>query len=319
MKNSKVYSWFKRNNIGFKLLALLLAFMLWYYVAGQRDPIIEREFTLTAEARGLSSERLLVSPLPQVRVTAKGMRSVIRGLKADDLHAYVEIPDQETGEQLIPIKVDVPSDVEVVAISPERIKVELDVMTEKQAPVRVLVRGETSPGFTYSTPAANPEQVTVKGPGRFLDEITEVQAIVELKGAKNDISRQVTVQLTKNVGEQVTVEPASVQVRIPVVTSGPVKTVALSVVLQGEAAAGFEVKSQSVEPNTLRVTGPAEIIDGLQEIRTQPVDLSGAQENIVKDVEPALPTGVIPLSQTKVKVNIVIGAVEKESEQAPNE
>jgi YbbR domain-containing protein len=317
MKDSKVYNWCTRNNIGFKLLALFLAFMLWYYVAGQRDPIIKRDFTLSVEARGLSSESVLVSPLPDVQVSTRGMRSIMRDVKGDDLRVYVQIPDQEVGEKLLPVQVESPFGVQVVSISHERLKVDLDVMSEKQVPVQVLVRGEAAPGFTYRTASASPEQVTVKAPSRFLDEILDVQAVIEIKGAKNDISQQVKVQLAKNYGEQVTVQPGTVQVKLPVVTSGPVKTVAVTAALQGEVAEGFVVKSQSVEPKTLQMTGPIEVMANLGEIRTKPVDISGAQGNITKDVELVLPAGVISLGQNKAKVTIVIEPVEEE--QLPGE
>lgn len=315
MKNSKLYNWCVRNNVGFKLLALFLAFMLWYYVAGQRDPIVMREFNLPVAAQGLTSERLLVSPLPDVRVTVKGMRSIMQDLKGDDFRAYVEIPDQEVGEKLLPVLVDVPFGVEVVSISPARIKVDIDVVAEKQVPVRVLVRGETAPGFTYNKPTVNPEVVTIKGPGRLLDEIVDVQAVIEIKGARSDINQQVRVQLEKDVGGKVTIQPAFVQVQLPVVTSGPVKNVPLTVAIQGEVAEGFVVKSQSIEPNSLRVTGPAEIIDNLREIQTKPIDISGAEANITKDVEIVLPAGVISLGQTKAKVTIVIERVAEPSEE----
>ncbi|MDD4675965.1 MAG: CdaR family protein, partial [Syntrophaceticus schinkii] len=163
----------------------------------------------------------------------------------------------------------------------------------------------------------SPEQVTVKAPSRFLDEILDVQAVIEIKGAKNDISQQVKVQLAKNYGDQVTVQPGTVQVKLPVVTSGPVKTVAVTIALQGEVAEGFVVKSQSVEPKTLQVTGPTEVMANLREIRTQPVDISGAQGNITKDVELVLPARVISLGQNKAKVTIVIEPVEEE--QLPGE
>ncbi|MDD4262129.1 MAG: YbbR-like domain-containing protein, partial [Syntrophaceticus schinkii] len=77
------------------------------------------------------------------------------------------------------------------------------------------------------------------------------------------------------------------------------------------------VKSQSVEPKTLQVTGPTEVMANLREIRTQPVDISGAQGNITKDVELVLPAGVISLGQNKAKVTIVIETVEEE--QLPGE
>jgi YbbR domain-containing protein len=55
----------------------------------------------------------------------------------------------------------------------------------------------------------------------------------------------------------------------------------------------------------------------LREIRTQPVDISGAQGNITKDVELVLPARVISLGQNKAKVTIVIEPVEEE--QLPGE
>jgi YbbR domain-containing protein len=195
-------------------------------------------------------------------------------------------------------------------------------MTEKQVPVRVLVRGEAAPGFTYRDPTVIPEQVTLKGPGRLLDEIIDVQTVVKINGAQSDISQQVKVQLATN-NDRVTVTPDTVQVLLPVVTSGPVKTVALDVAVEGEVAEGFEVKRQSVEPNTLRVTGSEQLMANLREIRTRPVDLSGAQRTISRDVELVIPDGVIPLGRTRVKVTIVIEAVEPaepvEEEQLPGQ
>lgn len=320
MKNTKLYKWFVKNNIGYKLLALLLAIILWYYVAGQRDPIVERSYSVPVTVQSIAADRLLVSSLPEVRVTAKGMRSIMNGISKDDFRAYVVIPEQDVGEKTFPVQVEAPSGVQLVSISPERVTVELDALTEKQVSVRVLVRGETATGFTYKDPAVTPEQVTLKGPSRLLDEITEVQAVVEVDGAQSDISRQVKVQLATN-NDQITVTPDTVQVQLSVVTSGPVKTVALAVVVEGEVAKGFEVKSQSVDPSNLRVTGPEQIIANLREIRTPPVDLSGAQGTISKEVELALPDGVISLGRTKVKVTIVIEPVEPaeppEKEQVP--
>lgn len=217
MKNTKLYKWFVQNNTGYKLLALFVAIMLWYYVAGQRDPIVQRNYTVPVTVKGASTE--LVSPLPEVRVTARGMRSIMDGIKKEEIRVYVVIPDQEVGERLLPVQVEVPFGVQVVSISPEKVTVDLDVMTEKQVPVRVLVRGEAAPGFTYRDPTVIPEQVTLKGPGRLLDEIIDVQTVVKINGAQSDISQQVKVQLATN-NDRVTVTPDTVQVLLPVVWSG---------------------------------------------------------------------------------------------------
>ena len=319
MKDSRLYKWFNRNNIGYKLLAILVAFMLWYYVAGQRDPIIERNFTLQAVPRGLSSEQVLITSLPEVKVTVRGLQSIVRNVKDSDLKVYVEIEEGAVGEKLLPVKVEAPFGVQVVKCDPEQIKVDLDRMTEKSVPVRVLVRGETAAGFTYQDPEADPDQVTVKGPSRFVDEVQDDQAILELDNANTSISRQVKVQLPDKVNDKVTVQPSSVQVNVTVVTSGPIKHLTVVAPLQGNPAEGYTVKTQQVEPSRLQVTGSAGLLSSISELRTKPVDISGAKGNISREVEVILPEGVIPLAQRTVKVTVVIEPLPAEEEEPPDQ
>jgi len=314
LKESRLYKWFNRNNIGYKLLALLVAVILWYYVAGQRDPIIEQNFTIQAVPRGLTSEQALITPLPEVKVTVRGLQSIVRNVKESDLRVYVEIEEGAVGEKLLPVKVEAPFGVQVVKCDPEQIKVDIDRVAEKKVPVRVLVRGETAPGFTYRDPEAKPNEVTVKGPGRFVGEVQDVQAILELDNASTSISRQVKVQLPGDLQDKVTVEPGSVQVNVTVVTSGPIKYLAVVAQLQGNPAEGYTVKSQQVEPNRLQVTGSAGLLSSISELRTKPIDITGAKGNISREVEVILPEGVIPLAERKVKVTVVIEPLPVEKE-----
>lgn len=321
LKESRLYKWFNRNNIGYKLLALLVAVMLWYYVAGQRDPIIERNFTIQAASRGLSSEQALITSLPEVKVTVRGLQSIVRNVKDSDLRVYVEIGQGTVGEKLLPVKVEAPFGVQVVKCDPEQIKVDIDRVAEKTVPVRVLVRGETAAGFTYQDPEADPDEVTVKGPSRYVDEVQDVQAILELDNASTSISRQVKVQLPGNLNDKLTVEPASVKVSLTVVTSGPIKYLTVVAQLQGNPAEGYIVKSQQVEPNRIQVTGSAGLLSSISELRTQPIDITGAKGNISKEVKVILPEGVIPLAQQTVKVTVVIEPqpVEQEEPQKQNQ
>ncbi|MFY9432214.1 MAG: CdaR family protein [Thermacetogeniaceae bacterium] len=319
MKDSKLYKWFNRNNIGYKLLAILVAVMLWYYVAGQRDPIIERNFTIQAVPRGLSSEQVLITPLPEVKVTVRGLQSIVRNVRDSDLRVYVEIGEGVVGEKLLPVKVEAPFGVQVVKCDPEQIKLDLDRMTEKSVPVRILVRGETAAGFTYQDPEAKPDEVTVKGPSRFVDQVQNVQAILELNNASSSISRQVKVQLPDNLHDKVTVEPGSVQVKVNVVTSGPIKYLTVVAQLQGDPAEGYTVKNHRVEPNRLQVTGSAGLLSSISELRTKPVDITGAKGNISREVEVILPEGVIPLAQRTVKVTVVIEPLPAEEEEPPDQ
>lgn len=316
MNDGRFKNWLVRNNIGYKLLAILLALMLWYYVAGQRDPFVNRTFLRSVEPRGLSSELVLASPLPDVRVTVRGMKSLIQNIRPDDVHVYVNIPRQEAGETLLPVRVEVPLGIQVLGTDPERLRVDLDFYDEKSVPVRVLVRGEVDPGFAYQTPVAAPGTVTVRGPSRLLAKVQDVQAVLELKGGRKNISQRVPVSAPREVEGKIVVRPGFVQVQLPVVPRGPVKTVAVLPALQGKPKADFAVRDTRVEPGQIQVTGPAELLADLWEVHTLPVDITGAEASITREVGLALPDGVINLGQEKVKVIVDIGT--SGEEQLPN-
>jgi YbbR domain-containing protein len=127
------------------------------------------------------------------------------------------------------------------------------------------------------------------------------------------------VQLPDKVNDKVTVQPSSVQVNVTVVTSGPIKHLTVVAPLQGNPAEGYTVKTQQVEPSRLQVTGSAGLLSSISELRTKPVDISGAKGNISREVEVILPEGVIPLAQRTVKVTVVIEPLPAEEEEPPDQ
>jgi len=64
--------------------------------------------------------------------------------------------------------VEAPFGVQVVKCDPEQIKVDIDRVAEKKVPVRVLVRGETAPGFTYRDLKLSQMRLQSKAPAALL-------------------------------------------------------------------------------------------------------------------------------------------------------
>ena len=70
------------------------------------------------------------------------------------------------------------------------------------------------------------------------------------------------------------------------------KAVPITVPTAGTVADGYEVKSISVTPTQLTVTGREEMIDSVSEIQTEPIDLTGATKGIQGNYNLVLPSGV---------------------------
>ncbi|MDH7577736.1 MAG: CdaR family protein [Bacillota bacterium] len=317
MTNGKIKNWFLSYRVGYKVLAFLLALLLWYFVTGQRDPLVERTLSRPLEPRGLSSQLVLASPLPEVKVTVRGAKSAIQGLGPEKVRVFVDLAGQSAGETLLPVKTEVPFGAVVTGLEPGRVRVQLDFWGEKEVPVRVTVLGEPAGGYTLLTPVATPSQVLVRGPSSYLAQVHEVQSVLRIRDARQNVTQKVPVQIPQELREELKVRPEVVEVLVPVTTRGPVKPVSVVAVLQGEPKRGFVVKGSLVEPTQIRITGPSDTLAGLTGIRTQPVNISGAEATLVQETGLSLPEGVFPVDQNKVKVTVEV--IRSDTEQLPEE
>lgn len=307
MTGNKRENWLMRYNVGYKLLAVCLAFLLWYFVAGQRDPLAKQTFNVPAELRNLSPQLVSMEPLPQVTITVSGTRMLVQSLQDGDIHAYLDLSDQAAGVAFLPVKTGAPDNVRVLSAYPQMVRVSLESVSERKAPVKVVLQGTPAPGFMALNPVATPASVTVSGPQSLLSSAQEVQAVIKAAGASANITAKAPLQYSWS-SDKLEVSPKEVEVVVPVVPSGAVKTVPVTADVQGVPGQGQMVGTMVVEPSTAAITGPPDVLAGLSGVATQPVDISGAVDSVVKDVGLALPAGVYPFSQDPVRVTVEIGA-----------
>lgn len=307
---TRMMNWFRRKNVGYKVLALFLALFLWYYVSGQRDPVIDRTFTCSIETRALSSQLVLSSPLSKVHVQVHGVKSIVGSLNDQDVHAYVDLSDQNAGISQVQVKTNVPLGIDIAGIDPQTVKVDLDYWGEKKVPVRLELQGSPASGFMAQTPVINPAEVSVRGPSKLISQIDSVQALLSINGSSNTINQQVPVQIIKVKDEKISVQPSSVAVQVPIVATGAVKTVAVTVDVTGTPANNLVVNGTHIDPASIQITGRADLINSLTTVHTKTIDVSGANGQIIKDVALVLPKGVDVVGVNNVHVIIDIGPVQ---------
>src|SRR5262249_14610807 len=119
------------RNLGTKLLALAIACATWYILTGQRrERISERNYRIPLSIVNVPAGTMVVSPLPDsVDVRVRGAFTPLRALEPSKLEALVDLVDAVPGEKRYPLgpgDINVPSDIEVIAISPAEIRLVLD-------------------------------------------------------------------------------------------------------------------------------------------------------------------------------------------------
>ena len=133
---------------------------------------------------------------------------------------------------------------------------------------------------------------------------------VSINGSSNTINQQVPVQIIKVKDEKISVQPSSVAVQVPIVATGAVKTVAVTVDVTGTPANNLVVNGTHIDPASIQITGRADLINSLTTVHTKTIDVSGANGQIIKDVALILPKGVDVVGVNNVHVIIDIGPVQ---------
>ena len=143
----------------------------------------------------------------------------------------------------------------------------------------------------------------------MVDLVTEVQANVTIEPSGLDVDRDVELIPVDAVGNRLTpvdVDPTTAHVPIAVFRDTESRPLPVTPVISGAPADGYEVTGIAVDPLIVSVEGDADMILGLTEAPTEPVSVSGATQDVTKDVGLALPEGVQPAGGAEVTVRVTV-------------
>lgn len=306
-----------RNN-SIKLLSALLAFVLWVYVSNEQNPVREKILNVNLEHTGLSQSFMFTGAPPEsVRVRVQGNPNQLANLAPGDFRAVVNIPEGKTGDLALPVNVSAPAGLRVTQVSPEEVRVSVDRLVERQVAVAASLRGTPAQGYTALAPVFQPGTVTVRGPARVVNEISQATAVVDIQSVNKNVEQTLPVNVGASTSN-VSLNPSTVQVVVPIVNAVSSKIVPVLPHVTGNPAAGFTVKRSFSEPASVQVFGPADVLNAISNIATEPVDIQGIDKNLSKDVGLVSPQGVTGVQPGKVNVQVEVNKVEAPSQPPPN-
>jgi len=304
---------FQWRDNSYRILSLLLALLLWVYVTNEQNPVSDQSFSVPLTARDLP-QGYVVAGLPgAVNVRVRGASLVINALRRDDFSALVNLSGVKSGRQEVKVQLNAPHEVEVLQISPATVVITADQVAEKKVPVVAVLKGSVADGLQAGAPVVDPANATVSGPSAALAKISQLSVTVNVSGAKAAVTSEAPLEsgLTG-----VTVSPARVRVTVPV-TALPVQSLPVRLQLTGEPASGYALAGTTVRPQTVQVTARDNALHGLTVINTKPLDISGIDADMEKDVALVLPDGVSLLQPERVTVTVNVNRVEVQQTSQP--
>ncbi len=302
-----------RQNSGLAVLSVVLAFGLWIFVTDAENPTRPGRLPgITVEPVNIPSDVALADELPAVSVSVRVEENVFDSLTPADFEATVNLEGLAVGEYELEVEVRSLTSrggLRIVGVLPEKIPVRLAQLVSKEVPVTVDVRGQPPADFIMTTPNADDETVVVAGPQEKVDLVTQAVASLDVAGRTESVDQSVRLEPLDQRGELITgvsLDPALTRVKIDIEQKTFSRALVISPQVVGTPARGYNVVSVSVNPLTVAVSGSRSFIEEATVIRTQPISIDGAEEEIVRTVSLDVPPGAKVIGNVSVTVTIEI-------------
>ena len=309
MKFREILQKYVINNIGYKILAILFAFLLWLVVLNITDPDYTRTISnipvqILNEPRVLDGSHVYtVSSGDTTSVIVTGKRSIISTLSANDFVATADFAELSI-TNAVPIKVELTGDklkysgqITITAKDTSMI-LNLEDMTSKQVQVEVEYKGEISDSIVIEEANIAPKKVTIYAPESVTNATDKVVVMANYADIESDtimylepIIKNVNGEVIKQ-GDNISLDEDEIMVEFKVSHK---KDVPIKVSTSGTVKSGYTIESIELSQDYISVKGSENAINSLSQIEIpgEELNVSGADQDITMeiDVTPYLPEG----------------------------
>ena len=208
----------RRRIWGLRILALAIAIGIWSRVSLEEREETTEKLVEAGVSYNLPRGYLVLNQVQNVLVRLRGNRKAIRGLNPYMVDVQIEL--NPTGPETLTVQLGadnllMPEDLELVAIEPNTIQVELDREVTQRVKVQGRLKGKPAEGSKLGLPEVIPDRVLVSGPEKRLAKLDSLSSQpISLEGHAATFEEEVSV-LSPDPLIQV-VQPSKVTVRVPI-------------------------------------------------------------------------------------------------------
>ncbi len=230
----------------------------------------------------------------------KAPNAVIDSLGAGSFQAIVALDELTPGLHRVPVMVESSArPVQIVSVNPSNIDVQLAEVITQTVEIQLdeNSRALDSPALELAnTPVLTPTEVTISGARPLVESVESVVVALPKVDVAGPFQRVEPISLLDENGvlvRDVDVEPARVLVGLHVVQRANARDVGIEVVTEGSVPDGYRLVRLVAEPARVTLLGGDGQLAGLgTAVKTLPVDLSQAFDDVVLQVPLSLPPGI---------------------------
>ena len=303
-----------RSNVGLASLSIVLGFALWIFVTDTENPTRSGvlPIELAVESVNVPGDLALSGSPVNVRVRVEVADDVWNTLSLADFKATLDLDGLQAGTYDLPVRVEPLTGrggLRVTEVIPDTVPVELKSLFSKSVSASVSLEGAPPPGYEASIPELDAETVLVTGTQDRVTLVTQAVASLDLSGRTESLTQAVRLEPRDSRGflvEGVSLEPSVMNVSVQIEQTQFSRALVISPTVVGTPAAGYDIVSLFADPAVITVFGPQSFVGETATIRTQPIDITGATEDVILTVSLDLPRDVSVSGGTSVTVTVQI-------------
>lgn len=292
---------FIRRNFRLKLLSTGVALVSWVGVVYAGNPPETKTVSVAVpqSSSAIPSKFVLVSPVPSLSLHLGGSKDSLNSFSMSSLTVSVSWRNvTKPGVVNVPVSVS-NSDPNVQLIDPPTtVSADLDNLASTTLPVNITVTSPPPTGYVTSSESADPASVVVTGAQQQLTGL-QARVNIDLSNRKTNVEGQPDVLLYDSHGAQITnpswltgVTPSTVRVTIIISSSQTSRASAVVPSQSGNPPSGWELVAIRVNPATVVLSGPQELLNALDSVSTSTISLNGLTGTVSRTVTVTPPPGV---------------------------
>ena len=324
LKIAKILKGLVTKNVGYKILALVFAFILWLVVVNVQNPASTRTFTnipvtIINEESVLDGDHIYtIQSGDTVSITVSGTRTVLSELSASDFVAEADFSSLSI-TNAAPITVSLSSEKSRYAnqiditLKTKSMVINIENIVSKTVPVEVLYEGTKPDDLEIDEVTVNPEKVTVNVPETMADSVSKAAVTVNYEDVVPGKVMTLTTKVLDTDGKEIALENGvsvsdeTVDVDIETYVE---QEVSIKADYFGTPAEGYSVSGVTVSQQTVKLRGPKDVLSELEgiEIPKSQLNVSNKTSDVsaVVDITDYLPTHVKLADGEKSEVTVTV-------------
>ena len=318
------------NNLGLKIIALLVSVGLWIIAININDPVSENTYTVNVSLQNagvLSSAGKyfeVKDNSDRIKVVVRGTRTALSQFNQADIVATADL-SKITEDNLVPIDLSTTKQsdkIEGIRSESQYVKLALEDVRRLQMPIEVKVLNDPQDGYILGSTQTSQNVVIISGPESIINQVESAAVEIDVSGATTDVKISLPIHLYSKEDDIIDTTKVNMSVQEISTTASILQkaVVPLIAIPQGTPTQGY-VLNGIIEglPTEITIAGKSNIVSKIPYIDiSESLDVNDIYQNTSYEINinDYLPDGVSMVGNVGNNgiLDISVG-VDKESER----